>query len=87
MNHIKVWLTALGFPFHGAEGFDEMFNAYFNYCQHGVSYVGVRLDGHVKGMRLLYVRMLGDMHVGFQCFWSRRIQEYDQRIAMDTLFP
>lgn len=87
LNHIKVWLTALGFPLRGADGFEEMFNAFFNYCQHGVSYTGVRLEGHIKGMRLLYLRMLGDMHVGFQCFWSRRVQEYEQRISMDSLFP
>lgn len=87
LNHVKVWLSALGFPLVGPASFDAMFNAYFDYCQHGVTYEGVRLDGHVKGMRLLYMRMLSDMHIGFQCFWSKKLQEYDQTMVVDSLFP
>ena len=59
----------------------------FDYCQQGLSYDGVRLDGHVKGIRLLYLNMLRDMHLALQGFWARKRHEYNQAITMDAMFP
>jgi len=38
-------------------------------------------------MRLLYTNLLQDMHLGLQCFWSRKRHEYNQSITVDAMFP
>ena len=87
LEFLSVWLEALGFRLGGKSSFDAAHKAFTKFCQQGAHHQGPAMEGHVANMRVLYRSLLHDMHVGFHCFWNRRLLTYDQLMSVDTLFP